>query len=113
MLDKIHFKVMNHLVNKEEMFAKPAIEITRAEMTKLIKSKKLMRVWSTKLNGASMRRVMKTGSPTGGKSGNPRYKQKGQWVMKSDTNDGEWRTIVLKTVDKIKTIGDDQFYKVR
>tara|TARA_R110000803_G_scaffold84955_1_gene151244 strand:+ start:22133 stop:22474 length:342 start_codon:yes stop_codon:yes gene_type:complete len=113
MLDFKHKSVINKLVNKEEMFAEPAITLTRAEMTELIKSKKLYRVWSTKLDGTRMRRVMRTGSPTGGKSWNPRYKQKGQWVMRSQTNDGEWRTIVLRTVEKIKDIGNNQFYKVR
>ena len=111
MLDSKHSRVMNKLVNKEEMFAAPAIEVSRREMTELIKSRREMKIWSTKLNGSSMRRVMKTGKPTGGKSGNPRYKQKGQWIMKSQTNSGEWRTIVLNTVDKVK-IGN-QFYKIR
>ena len=111
MLDYRHFRVMNRVVDREEMFAKPAIEITRREMTELIKSKKQMKVWSTKLDGKRMRRVMKTGSPTGGKSWNPRYKQKGQWVMKSQTNSGEWRTIVLNTVEKIKL--GNQVYKIK
>jgi hypothetical protein len=104
---------MEKLANKEMMFATPTITLTRREMTQLIKSRKLLRVWSTKLDGTRMRRVMKTGRPTGGRSGNPRYKQKGQWVMESQTNNGEWRTIVLRTVDKIKDLNDNQFYKVR
>lgn len=104
---------MNKLVNKEEMFALPAITLTRAEMTELIKSRKLMRVWSTKLDGSSMRRVMETGFPTGRKSGNPNYKRKGQWVMRSDTDGGEWRTIILNTVDKVKVLSNGQFYKIR
>lgn len=111
MLDSKHSRVMNKLVNKEEMFAAPAIEVSRREMTELIKSRREMKIWSTKLNGSSMRRVMKTGKPTGGKSGNPRYKQKGQWILRSQTDDNEWRTIILSSVDKIK-IGN-QFYKTR
>ena len=111
MLDSKHSRVMNKLVNKEEMFAAPAIEVSRREMTELIKSRREMKIWSTKLNGSSMRRVMKTGRPTGGKSGNPRYKQKGQWILRSQTDDNEWRTIILSSVDKIK-IGN-QFYKTR
>jgi hypothetical protein len=111
MLDRKHFRVMSKIADREEMFAEPAIEITRREMTELIKSKKEMKVWSTKLDGKRMRRVMRTGNPTGRKSGNPRYKQKGQWVMKSQTNNGEWRTIVLKTVEKVKV--GNQVYKVR
>jgi len=113
MLDRKHFRVMEKLADKEHMFAKPTITLTRREMTELIKSRKLLRVWSTKLDGSSMRRVMKTGFPTGNKSGNPRYKQKGQWVMKSQTNNNEWRTIVLRTVDKVKDLSDNQFYKTR
>ena len=113
MLDNKHRRVMNKLVNREEMFAKPAITLTRKEMTDLIKSRKLLRVFSTKLDGSRMRRVMRTGFPTGNKSWNPRYKQKGQWVLRSQTNNGEWRTIILRTVDKVKDIDANQFYKVR
>jgi len=111
MLDRKHFRVMEKIADREEMFAEPAIEITRREMTELIKSKKEMKVWSTKLDGSRMKRTMRTGNPTGRKSGNPRYKQKGQWVMISQTNSGEWRTIVLKTVEKVKV--GNQVYKVR
>ena len=56
---------MSKIADREEMFAEPAIEITRREMTELIKSKKEMKVWSTKLDGKRMRRVMRTGNPPG------------------------------------------------
>ena len=93
-------------------FAEPAIMLTRAEMTSLIKDTKYeyMRVWSTKLSGAGMRRYMRTEDPTGRPSGNPNYIQKGQWVMWSQQDRG-WRTIVLDTVEKVKL--GNQFYKVR
>jgi len=113
MLTSKHRRVMEKLANKEHMFATPTITLTRQQMTELIKSRKLLRVWSTKLDGSRMRRVMRTGFPTGGRSGNPNYKQKGQWVMRSQTDGGEWRTIVLRTVDKIKDLDANQFYKVR
>lgn len=113
MLTSKHRRVMSKLADKEMMFAKPAITLTRKEMTELIKSRKLLRVYSTKLDGSGMRRVMRTGFPTGNKSWNPRYKQKGQWVMESQTNNGEWRTIILRTVDKIKDLNANQFYKIR
>jgi hypothetical protein len=113
MLTDKHKRVINKLVNKKEMFAQPAITLTRQEMTELIKSRKLMRVWSTKLDGSSMRRVMVTGYPTGRKSGNPNYKGKGQWVMRSETDNNEWRTIILNTVDKVKVLSNGQFYKTR
>jgi len=96
---------------KLEKLAAPAIILNRAEMTSLIKNTKYeyMRVWSTKLDGQSMRRYMRTEDPTGRPSGNPNYIQKGQWVMYSQTNRG-WRTIVLNTVKKVKL--GNQMYKI-
>jgi len=40
MLDSKQFRVMSKIADKEEMFAEPAINITRREMTELIKSKR-------------------------------------------------------------------------
>lgn len=108
---------MNKVVDKTYHFATPAIELSRSEMTKLIKNTKFtsMRVWSTKLNGAGMRRMEQTrdlipnSSPGVVKRRRTLSRQK-MWVVYSETNNG-WRTIRLQTVKKVK-IGP-QFYKVK
>lgn len=108
---------MNKVVDKTYHFATPAIELSRSEMTKLIKNTKFtsMRVWSTKLNGAGMRRMEQTrdlipnSSPGVVKRRRTLSRQK-MWVVWSETNQG-WRTIRLQTVKKVK-IGP-QFYKVK
>jgi len=117
MLTRNHFNVMNKVVDKTYHFATPAIELSRSEMTKLIKNTKFtsMRVWSTKLNGAGMRRMEQTrdlipnSSPGVVKRRRTLSRQK-MWVVWSETNQG-WRTIRLQTVKKVK-IGP-QFYKVK
>ena len=117
MLTNIHRKVMNKVVDKTYHFALPAIELSRSEMIKLIKETKFtsMRVWSTKLNGARMRRMEQTrdmvpnGSPSVAKRRRTLRRQN-MWVVQSETNQG-WRTIRLRTVDKVK-IGQ-QFYRVK
>lgn len=108
---------MNKVVDKTYHFATPAIELSRSEMTKLIKNTKFtsMRVWSTKLNGAGMRRMEQTrdlipnSSPGVVKRRRTLSRQR-MWVVWSETNQG-WRTIRLQTVKKVK-IGP-QFYKVK
>ncbi len=117
MLTRNHFRVMNKVVDKTYHFSQPAIELSRNEMTKLIKNTKFtsMRVWSTKLNGAGMRRMEQTrdlipnSSPGVVKRRRTLSRQK-MWVVWSETNQG-WRTIRLNTVKKVK-IGP-QFYKVK
>lgn len=104
-------QVLAKIVDKESyLFAKPAIELTRREMNKLIKTTKFtdMRVWSKKLSGVRMRRVMQTWD----KQGTPvyNYQARGYWVMYSVTDSG-WRTIVLNSVEKVKL--GNQFYKVK
>jgi len=102
----------NSVHNKLQEFAKPAIELSLADITKLIENTKFqyMRVWSDKANDAgAMRRVMQTQDPTGGEPSYD-YKRRGYWVMWSQDDRG-WRTIVLKKVKKIK-IGN-QVYKNR
>lgn len=108
---------MNKVIDKTYHFATPAIELSRREMISLIKNTKFtsMRVWSTKLNGARMRRMEQTrdlvpnGSPSVRKRRNTLRRQN-MWVVWSETNQG-WRTIRLRTVDKVK-IGN-QFYKLK
>jgi len=117
MLDRNHFNVMNKVVDKTYHFTQPAIELSRRDMTKLIKQTKFtsMRVWSRKLNGVGMRRMEQTrdlvpnGSPGVRKRRRTLARQK-MWVVWSETNQG-WRTIRLNTVQKVK-IGN-QFYKVK
>jgi len=117
MLTNIHRKVMNKVVDKTYHFALPAIELSRNQMIKLIKDTKYtsMRVWSTKLNGARMRRMEQTRNlePNGSASVRKRrrtLRRQNMWVVWSETNQG-WRTIRLRTVDKVK-IGQ-QFYRVK
>ena len=117
MLDRNHFRVMNKVVDKTYHFAQPAIELTRGEMIKLIKNTKFtsMRVWSTKLNGARMRRMEQTrdklpNSSPGVVKRRRTLARQNMWVVWSETNSG-WRTIRLRTVDKVK-IGQ-QFYRVK
>ena len=108
-MNKLQQTVLSKIVDKEAYhFAKPAIELSRSEMTRLIKTTKFtdMKVWSKKLSGVRMKRVMQTWD----KQGTPVYNYiaRGYWVMKYDNS---WRTIVLKTVEKIKL--GNQFYKVK
>jgi len=106
-------KVLSKIVDKEAYhFAKPAIEISRSEMNRLIKTTKFtdIKVWSKKLSGVRMKRVMQTWD----KQGTPvyNYQARGYWVMKwKDNKEEMWRTIVLRSVEKVK-IGN-QFYKVK
>ena len=116
MLNNILFKVMNKVVDTTYHFAAPAIQLSRREMTKLIKDTRFtsMRVWSTKLNGASMRRMEQTrdklpNSSPGVVKRRATLRRRNMWVVFSETN-SDWRTIRLQTVDKVK-IGN-QFYKV-
>jgi len=102
-------KVLSKIVDKEAyLFAKPAIELSRSEMNKLIKTTKFtdIKVWSKKLSGVRLKRVMQTWD----KQGTPvyNYQARGYWVMMTDEG---WRTIVLRSVEKVK-IGN-QFYKVK
>lgn len=114
----IQNKVLNKIVDREVYhFAEPAIEMTRREMTSLIKNTKFtsMRVWSTKLNGSRMRRMEQTrdqlpNSSPGVVKRRRTLRRQNMWVVWSETNQG-WRTIRLNTVDKVK-IGN-QFYKVK
>jgi len=51
-------EVLSKIVDKETyLFAKPAIEISRREMNRLIKTTKFtsMKVWSRKLSGVTLR----------------------------------------------------------
>jgi hypothetical protein len=105
------FGVSEKVLDKLQQFAEPAIEVSRAEMNRIIKETKFryMRIWTTKLSGVRMRRMMETRNPTG----NPPsydYKAKGYWVL-WDQNARNWRTVVLRNVEKIK-IGN-QFYKIK
>jgi hypothetical protein len=105
------FGVSEKVLDKLQMFAEPAIEVSRAEMNRLIKETKFryIRIWTTKLSGVRMRRMMETRNPTG----NPPsydYKSLGYWIL-WDQNARNWRTVVLRNVEKIK-IGN-QFYKIR
>lgn len=101
-------------------FAEPAVMLSRSEMIDLIKTTKnrSMRVWSTKMEGGGLRRVMQTRDLV---TPAPQYvemvrkrrrtnQQRNEWVMYSETDRG-WRTIMLDEVEKVK-IGN-QVYKVR
>ena len=104
-------QVLAKIVDKESyLFAEPAIEISRSQMNRLLKTTKFtdIKVWSKKLSGVRMRRVMQTWDKQGTTLYN--YQARGYWVM-YDMNKQGWRTIVLKSVEKVK-IGN-QFYKVR
>jgi len=110
-MNKQQRTVLEKIVDKQTyMFAKPAIELSRTEMNKLIKTTKFkdIKVWSKKLSGVRFKRVCQTWD----KQGTPvyNYQARGYWVMWSEPDQG-WRTIVLRTVEKVK-IGN-QFYKVR
>ncbi len=108
---------MNKVVDTTYHFAAPAIELTRKEMTDLIKNTKFtsMRVWSTKLNGARMRRMEQTrdklpNSSPGVVKRRRTLRRQNMWVVYSQTNQ-DWRTIRLNTVEKVKI--NNQFYKVK
>ena len=110
-------QVLQKIVDKETyLFAEPAILVSRAQMTKLIKESttQFIRVWSKKLNGVRFRRNVKSGPKIGTPVYN--YQARGYWVVQSeDDRDGKnpygWRTIVLKSVEKVK-IGN-QIYKIK
>jgi|14_taG_2_1085336.scaffolds.fasta_scaffold38868_2 hypothetical protein len=117
MLDNLMRKVMNKVVDTTYHFAAPAIELTRREMTDLIKNTKFtsMRVWSTKLNGVGMRRMEQTrdkvpNSSPGVVKRRRTLRRQNMWVVYSQTNQ-DWRTIRLGTVSKVKI--NNQFYKVK
>ena len=116
MLNNILFKVMNKVVDTTYHFAAPAIQLSRREMTKLIKDTRFtsMRVWSTKLNGVGMRRLEQTrdkvpNSSPGVVKRRATLRRRNMWVVWSETN-SDWRTIRLGTVSKVKI--NNQFYKV-
>ena len=104
-------KVLSKIVDKETyMFAKPAIQLSRSEMNKLLKTTKFtdIKVWSKKLSGVRMKRVMQTRDKVGTPVYN--YQARGYWVMWSQEDSG-WRTIVLRSVEKVKM--GNQIYKVK
>ena len=99
-MNKQQQKVLSKIVDKETYhFAKPAIQLSRTEMNKLIKTTKFkdMKVWSKKLSGVRFKRVCQTRDKIGTPVYN--YQARGYWVMMTDEG---WRTIVLRTVEKIK-----------
>ena len=104
-------QVLAKIVDKQTyLFAEPAIMVSRSEMNRLIKTTKFkdMKVWSKKLSGVRMKRVMQTRD----KQGTPvyNYQARGYWVMYS-LEDLGWRTIVLRSVEKVKL--GNQVYKVK
>lgn len=108
---------MNKVVDTTYHFAQPAIELSRREMTSLIKNTKFtsMRVWSRKLNGVGMRRMEQTrdklpNSSPGVVKRRRTLARRKMWVVWSETNQ-DWRTIRLNTISKVK-IGT-QFYRVK
>lgn len=104
-------QVLQKIVDKETyLLAKPAIEISRREMNRLLKTTKFtdIKVWSKKLSGVRMKRTMQTWDKQGTPSYN--YQARGYWVM-YDMNKRGWRTIVLKSVEKAKL--GNQIYKVK
>ena len=108
-MNKQQRTVLEKIVDKQTyMFAKPAIELSRTEMNRLIKTTKFtdIKVWSKKLSGVRFKRVCQTRDKIGTPVYN--YQARGYWVMMTDEG---WRTIVLRSVEKVK-IGN-QFYKVR
>ena len=114
---EIQNRVLSKIVQKEYHFAQPAIELSRKEMINLIKNTKFtdMKIWSTKLDGARMRRVEQSRDlqPNSSPSVQKRrrtLRRKNMWVVWSNTDNG-WRTIRLNSVDKIKI--NNQFYKVK
>ena len=107
-MNKIQRSVLSKIVDKEAyMFAKPAVELSRTEMNKLIKTTKFkdMKVWSKKLSGVRFKRVCQTRDKIGTPVYN--YQARGYWVMMTDEG---WRTVVLRTVEKVKL--GNQIYKV-
>ncbi len=108
-MNKIQRSVLSKIVDKEAyMFAKPAVELSRTEMNKLIKTTKFkdMKVWSKKLSGVRFKRVCQTRDKIGTPVYN--YQARGYWVMMTDEG---WRTVVLRTVEKVKL--GNQIYKVK
>ena len=99
-MNKIQRSVLSKIVDKEAyMFAKPAVELSRTEMNKLIKTTKFkdMKVWSKKLSGVRFKRVCQTRDKIGTPVYN--YQARGYWVMMTDEG---WRTVVLRSVEKVK-----------
>ena len=94
-----------------EKFAEPAVFLSRSQMNELIKTTPgvFMRVWTSKLNGAGMRRMFRTGPKQPGNAVYD-YEARGYWVM-FDQGKNDWRTIVLDNVTKVKL--GNQVYKVR
>lgn len=110
-MNKQQRTVLEKIVDKQTyMFAKPAIELSRTEMNRLIKTTKFtdIKVWSKKLSGVRFKRVCQTRDKIGTPVYN--YQARGYWVMWSNEDSG-WRTIVLRSVEKVKM--GNQFYKVR
>lgn len=104
-------QVLQKVVDKETyLLAKPAIEISRREMNRLLKTTKFtdIKVWSKKLSGVRMKRVMQTRDKQGTPTYN--YQARGYWVMYSMEDFG-WRTIVLRSVEKVRL--GNQIYKVK
>ena len=113
MLDTKHRSVMNHMVNKEEMFAKPAISISRRKAYEMIRNNtsRYWRIKTQKLSGASYNPMFKNGPFPGGSKGPVyNYRAKGYWVGYDGTA-GNWRTIVLKNVERFKV--GQQWYKIK
>lgn len=112
MTDK-QFSVLNRIVNKEDMFAKPAIEISRQKAYNMIRNNKT-RYWkihTKRLNGSGYRPNFKNGKFPGGSKGPVyNYRAKGYWVGYEDVS-GNWRTIVLRNVTRFKD--GNQWYKIK
>lgn len=110
-MNKQQSKVLSKIVDKETyLFAKPAIEISQREMNRLIKTTKFtdMVVWAKKLSGVRLKRTMQTWDKQGTPTYN--YEARGYWVM-YDMNKRGWRTVVLRSVEKVKL--GNQVYKVK
>ena len=104
-------QVLQKIVDKETyLFAEPAIMVSRREMTRILKTTKFrdIVVWSKKLSGVRLKRTMQTWD----KQGTPvyNYQARGYWVM-YDMNKQGWRTVVLRSVEKVKL--GNQVYKVK
>ena len=113
MLDSKHFRVINKLADKEEMFAKPAIQISRRKAYEMIRNNRT-RYWkihTKRLDGSTYRPNFKNGKFPGGSKGPVyNYRAKGYWVGFEDVS-GKWRTIVLRNVGKFKV--GKQVYKLK
>ena len=113
MLTDKHNRVMSKLVDKEEMFAKPAIEISRRKAYEMIRNNdtRYWVIWTRRLDGSRYKPNFKNGPFPGGSKGPVyNYRRKGYWVGFEDVA-GKWRTIVLKNVEKFKV--GKQVYKIK